>query len=104
MARRSKYGNVRTVVDGILFHSRKEAARYAVLRDLQADGKLSDLRLQVSHQITINGIKVCRYISDFEYTLEGRHIIEDVKGRLTDVYKLKKKLMSACLGLDILET
>lgn len=103
--RRNKYGAIRTEVDGIKFHSRKEAARYEVLRDLASSGQIRDLRLQVSHTLNVNGQKICRYISDFEYTdLEDRHIVEDVKGRLTDVYRLKKKLMLACLGIAIYET
>lgn len=102
--RRNKYGAIRTTVDGITFHSKKEAARYEVLRDLAAAGGIANLRLQVSHTLHVNGQKICRYISDFEYDLEDRHITEDVKGRITDVYRLKKKLMRACLGIDILET
>ncbi len=104
MKKRNKYGAVRTTIDGITFHSKKEAARYEVLRDMLRDGKITDLRLQVSHQITVNGFKVCRYISDFEYTEDGKPIVEDVKGRITDVYRLKKKLMAACLGIEIRET
>lgn len=103
--RRNKFGNVRTEVDGIKFHSKKEAARYLVLKELQEQGAISNLRLQVSHQITVLGVKICRYISDFEYTdAEGNQVVEDVKGRITDVYRLKKKLMKACLGIDIYET
>lgn len=103
--RRNKYGNVRTEVDGIKFHSRKEAARYEVLRDMQAAGSITNLRLQVPFRLLVNDKLVCRYISDFVYTnTDGAEIVEDVKGRLTDVYKLKKKLMKACLNIDILET
>ena len=102
--RRNKYGAVRTVIDGITFHSKKEAARYEVLREMQARGEIANLRLQVSHTLTVNGHKICRYISDFEYDLGDKHIVEDVKGRVTDVYRLKKKLMLACLGIEITET
>lgn len=104
MRRRNKFGAIRTTVDGIKFHSRKEAARYEVLRDLASSGQISELRLQVSHTLTVNGMKICRYISDFEYVEDGLPIVEDVKGRLTDVYKLKKKLMLACHNISIRET
>lgn len=104
MRRGSKYRNIKTVVDGVTFHSKKEAARYEVLRDLMSSGVIENLRLQVSHQITVNGFKICRYISDFEYFYNGEAIVEDVKGRRTPVYALKAKLMKACLGIDILET
>jgi hypothetical protein len=103
--RRSKFGNVRTEVDGIKFHSKKEAARYEVLRDMQAAGSVTNLRLQVPFRLFVNGKLVCKYISDFVYTnADGVEIVEDVKGRLTDVYRLKKKLMKACLDIDIVET
>jgi hypothetical protein len=102
--KRSKFGNIRTEIDGINFHSKKEAARYLVLKEALAAGEITDLRLQVSHQIIVNGKKICRYISDFEYLENGLPIVEDVKGRLTDVYKLKKKLMAACHNIEIRET
>lgn len=43
---RSKYGNRKTVVNGIEFDSRKEAVRYQELRLLERAGKISGLRLQ----------------------------------------------------------
>lgn len=106
MRRRNKFGAIRTEIDGIKFHSKKEAARYEVLRDLYSSGLISELRLQVSHTLTVNGMKICRYISDFEYTENGVRIIEDVKSPRTlkePTYRLKKKLMQACLGLEIRE-
>lgn len=105
MARkRNKYGAVRTLVDGINFHSKKEAARYLVLKDAAASGDITNLRLQVSYKLPVNGMLICRYITDFVYTRDGIEIVEDVKGRLTDVYKLKKKLMKAIHDIDIYET
>jgi len=35
---------------------------------------------------------------------DGKEVIEDVKGFKTPVYRLKKKLMLAIHGIDILET
>lgn len=32
------------------------------------------------------------YIADFSYKKDGKLIVEDVKGKKTDVYKLKRKL------------
>lgn len=105
--RRNKYGAIRTTVDGITFASKTEAARYEVLRDLAASGAITNLRLQVSHTLNVNGSKICRYVSDFEYDLEDRHVVEDVKSERTakiPLYRLKKKLMLACLGIAIYET
>lgn len=103
---RSKYGNVKTVVDGIQFDSKKEATRYCQLKLLQKAGKISDLRLQPKFDLVVCGTKICRYIADFEYIENGLVIVEDVKSTATktQVYRLKNKLMKAVLKIEILET
>lgn len=104
MIKRSKYGAKRTVVDGITFDSQAEATRYGVLKIVQASGLITDLRLQVPYQITVNGKKVCRYVADFVYCENGKEVVEDVKGMKTPVYNLKKKLMEAVFGVVIFES
>lgn len=104
MRGRSKYGNKKTVIDGITFDSMAEAARYGVLKTLERCGSVKNLRLQVPYDITINGKKVCKYVADFVYDEHGEQIVEDVKGMKTPVYTLKKKLMFAVFGIVILET
>lgn len=100
----NKYHNIRTVVDGIEFASKKEATHYRVLKLMENGLVISNLRMQVSYPLTVNGQKVCTYVADFLYTDEnGKEIIVDVKGVKTGVYKIKKKLMKACLGLEIME-
>jgi hypothetical protein len=102
--KRSKYGAKKTVVDGITFDSQAEATRYGVLKIVQASGLITDLRLQVPYQITVNGKKVCRYVADFVYSENGKEVVEDVKGMKTPVYNLKKKLMEAVFGVVIFES
>lgn len=104
MIKRSKYGAKKTVVDGITFDSKAEATRYSVLKIVQASGLITDLRLQVPYQITVNGKKVCRYVADFVYSENGKEVVEDVKGMKTPVYNLKKKLMEAVFGVVIFES
>jgi len=101
---RSKYGAKKTVVDGITFDSQAEATRYGVLKVIQSAGLITDLRLQVPYQITVNGKKVCRYVADFVYIENGKEVVEDVKGMKTPVYNLKKKLMEAVFGVVIFES
>ncbi len=101
--KRQKYGNKKTEVDGIKFDSKREAVRYGVLKLLVTAGLITDLRLQVPYQITINGVKVCKYVADFVYIDQGKEVVEDVKGMKTPVYNLKKKLMLACFGVSISE-
>jgi hypothetical protein len=94
----SKYGNIKTEVDGIKFDSKREAKRYTELKQMADDGDITDLKLQVRFKLS-----VCTYIADFAYYRGSYFIIEDVKGMLTDVYKLKKKMMKHELGIDIVE-
>ena len=56
------------------------------------------------YRIEHNEILICKYIPDFEYIEEGKKKTEDVKGMRTDVYKLKRKMMKAFYGIEILET
>jgi hypothetical protein len=101
--RRSKYAAQRTEVDGHKFASKKEAARYAELKLLASAGAITDLRLQVPIRCEVNGVLVCKYVADFQYTRGGKEVVEDAKGFKTDVYKLKKKLVAACTGIEITE-
>ena len=109
-APRGKYGNRKTVVDGIAFDSAREAARYQELQLLQSGLFITNLRCHTPWPLQVNGVKVGIYESDFDYTdLADRgdgkvHIVvEDVKGVRTAVYRLKKKLMLACWGIAIKE-
>ena len=97
---RSKYGSRKTKVDGIIFASQKEATRYGILKLLQKQGKISDLKLQVRFKL----VQTVTYVADFEYHENGKRIIEDVKGFRTPIYKRKKKLMKEQHGIEILES
>lgn len=102
--KRSKYNNRKTVVDGITFDSEWEAERYQELQLLERAGHIVNLRLQVPYVLAINGVKICTYVADFVYLECGEEIVEDAKGMLTDVYKLKRRLMKAIYGIEIRET
>jgi len=100
-----KYGNKRTEVDGFTFDSKAEAARWQQLTLLQRAGEIRNLQRQVSYPIVVNGVKVCTYCADFVYEdARGNRITEDTKGVKTPAYNLKKKLMKAVHGIDILES
>lgn len=101
----SKYNNKKTVVDGIVFHSRKEAARYIQLKQLQETGAISHLKLQPRFDFKIDGKLMFFYKADFEYCTEhGEVIIEDVKSSFTaklPIFKLKQKIIEATYGFKI---
>lgn len=99
-----KYRNKPTLVDGVTFHSKKEARRYEALKVLQAAGKLRELKHQVRFDLRVKGFLVCAYIADFCYIEDEKQVVEDTKGVRTEVYQIKKKLMKAVHGLEILET
>lgn len=108
--KRSKYGAVKTVVDGITFASKREAARYTELKLLECGNVIRDLRLQPSFEIIpaieLDGKKQrpVRYLADFCYMdEEGRTVYEDVKGHRTKEYILKRKLVKHVFGVEIKE-
>ena len=101
---RSKYHAVKAEVDGYIFASKREARRYGELKLLYNAGEIFELTLQPKFEITINKVHICNYFADFRYeTKYGAMITEDVKGVKTPVYKLKKKLVEALYGIEIVE-
>lgn len=110
---RTKYGNRKTVIDGITFDSVKEASRYAELKLLQKAGEISDLELQspfvLQPGFDHKGKKIqpIKYIADFTYLSgDGEQVVEDVKSPATrkdKVYQLKKKMMLYVHGIEIKE-
>lgn len=101
----SKYHNVPTEIDGERFDSKSEARRYGELRLLERAGEIRELELHPQFSLVVNGRKVATYEADFAYSRQdGRRVVEDVKGGVrTAAYVLKKKLMRACLGIEIVE-
>lgn len=99
----SKYRNEKTAVDGLKFDSKAEADRWGQLVVMQQAGLITNLRRQVAYPIDVNGLRVCSYVADHVYEENGQTIVEDVKGKPTPVYTLKKKLMLAVYGIAIRE-
>lgn len=106
----TKYNNKRVNVNGIWFDSMKEGQRYCQLITMEKAGEIKSLSLQpkfvLAEAAIIQGRKkpALRYIADFYYIENGREIVEDVKGVLTAVYKIKRHLMKTVHGIDIKET
>lgn len=101
----SKYRNQPVEIDGIRFDSKAEARRYQELILLERAGEIKDLVLQPRFPIAVKGKLVCTYVGDFQYwdRSADRLVCEDVKGMRTAVYKLKKKLLQAALGIEVRE-
>lgn len=86
-----------------VFDSRREHQQFLTLRLLEAAGEISELRRQVPYHLWVGGEHICKYIADFVFARAGRTVIQDAKGVRTPEYKLKKKLMKACHGIEIEE-
>lgn len=107
-ARKSKYGNTKCESGGVKFDSKREMMRWHELVQMQIRGEISELELQVpfvlADPVVIKGRKrpALRYVADFVYERGGQTVIEDVKGRETEGYRIKRHLMAA-RGLTIEE-
>lgn len=117
-----KYGAKRTVVDGITFHSQKEAKRYGELKLLEKAGEIWELELQPTFPLMVPSTsgrafraavaiaqggtwRIGEYRGDFAYfdkRSDGR-VVEDVKGFKTPLYRWKKKHVEAQYGIQIRE-
>lgn len=102
----SKYGAHKTVVDGVIFDSKREAARYSVLKMMERAGEITNLKLQPEFEIVprVGKFRAKRYIADFSYTdKDGNYVVEDAKGVRTPTYRLKAHLLKERHGIDIVE-
>lgn len=102
---RSKYNAKKTYVDGICFDSKAEAKHYEELKLRMRAGEISDLTVHPRFPLEVNGERICVYEADFQYidVKRGTLVTSDVKGVKTALYKLKKKLMLVCLGIEVEE-
>jgi hypothetical protein len=110
---RSKYHARATTVDGIRFHSAKEARRYGTLKLLQRAHEIQGLELQRVFLLSVgddpespdSGTVIGKYIADFSYfdLSAGKLVVEDVKGFKTPLYRWKKKHVEAQYGIQIRE-
>lgn len=105
-----KYGNHRVNIEGMRFDSEAEFRRWNELRTMELCGEIKDLRRQVPFELIPNVkkkdghiVRKVVYFADFVYKENGETVVEDVKGAVTDVYKIKKKLMLWRYGIEIKE-
>lgn len=108
----SKYNSKKTVLDGQVFDSKKEANRYQELLLLEKAGVIKNLSRQVkfvlipSQRDEATGKVVereCSYKADFKYEEGIKTVVEDVKGFRTKEYIIKRKLLLYQYGIRIRE-
>ena len=92
----NKYGAIKVKLDGYVFDSKLEAARYKFLKELEQAGAVSEIEVHPPYPCFVECKNVCLYKADFKYkNARGEEVVEDTKGVQTDVFKLKKKLVEA---------
>jgi hypothetical protein len=95
----NKYHNKKTVINGIVFDSKKESSRFIELTLLQRAGEITGLERQKRFMIvpSTKTERAAYYVADFVYCdKKGYKVIEDVKSAITKknpVYILKRKLV-----------
>lgn len=102
----TKYNNKKTIVDGKIFDSKKEARRYQELALMEKSGKITNLELQpkftLQEKFKYNGeiYHAITYTADFSYIEreDAKTVVEDVKGVETEIFKLKRKLFIKKFG------
>jgi len=84
--------------------------RSPYLLALERNGEIRNLKRQVPYTLIprqMKGDKVLfrevKYVSDFEYddVKTGEHVVEDTKGMVLPVFKLKQKMMYFFHGVEV---
>lgn len=91
-AKNNKYRNKKIKQDGMTFDSIGERDRYEYLKILEKSKEISNLTFHKENIILIDDPLV-KYIPDFCYDENGKHIVEDFKGVQTKEFILKKKMI-----------
>lgn len=106
----TKYKNKKCLIDGIWFDSMKEGRRYYELLLMKKQGQIEKLELQkkfvlIPVQKMTDGTseRACSYFADFVYKKNGKTVVEDVKGKKTRDYIIKRKLMKHVHNIEIQE-
>jgi hypothetical protein len=102
----NKYKNVKTPLDGHTFDSKREAGEFALLKLRERAGEVSEIELQPTFPLVVNGVKIGRFTADFRFVdhIEKRRRVIDVKSPPTaknTAFRLRKKLAEALYGIEI---
>lgn len=102
--KKRKYGNIKKVVDGFKFDSLKEANYYGKLKLQRLAKQVTLFELQPRYDLIVNNVNCGFYKADFKvWYSDGSIKVIDCKGVKTSTYALKKRLVKALYGIDIIE-
>ena len=96
----NKYNNKPTIYEGAKYDSKAEVVE---AQELEIRRKARDIRhweAQFPIEFRVRGTLICTYYVDFmiEYP-DGRRELKEIKGKETDVFKLKHKMLFAFYGI-----
>ena len=94
----NKHGAIKTKIDDINFDSKMESRRYLQLKLMRKVGEIDFFLRQTAFDLP-GGVK---YRCDFQiFWKDGKVTFEDVKGHETKDFIMKKKMVKALFGIDI---
>lgn len=102
--RGNKYGAQKTMFDGILFDSKREAEVYRDLKLLERSGRISGFESQRKFELIVNGKIIGTYRADFafiDHDQDGRFRVVDVKGVVTRDFRRVQKIIKAIYNIDV---
>lgn len=96
---KSKYNSKITIIDGIRFHSKKEAEYYSKLKLYEKEGHIHRIHRQVIFDLP----GPSKYLCDFMIIYFEPKMIDyiDCKGYDTPLSKLKRKQVKDLYGIEI---
>ena len=99
----NKYGNKKVKDGNETFDSVFEHTRWCELKLLERGGFIKNLQRQVRYELIPKSKwgRALYYIADFVYEENGVVVVEDTKGVLTDVFKLKARLFEEKYNFSI---
>lgn len=107
----NKFGAKKTEVAGLKFDSKAEARRYGQLIMLERAGHIAGITRQVPFELaksvrlagSTRAKPALRYFADFVYSdvRTGQIVVEDVKGVITPLFRVKQHLMKSVHDIDV---
>lgn len=107
--KKSKYNNHKVEAEGLKFDSKAEYRYWLLLKAREKAGEIAQLERQVSFElappVVIGGRKrpALRYVADMTWVEDGQKKVADVKGAVSEGYRIKRHLMKSVHGIEILE-
>ncbi len=94
----NKFGAKKREVNGITYHSGREAQEAEDIELMKKAGVITEWRRQVKLPLDVNGHHITNYFIDFIlYYPDGKIELREVKGMVLDTFRNKWSLLEAIL-------